>query len=145
MADIPKPVASKEPKGEWSTGLFGCLDDCSVCCLTCLCPCVVAGRIAEIVDRGNTSCGSSGTLYMFLCCLFRRGPWLYSCGYRTKLRHQYMLKETCCNDCCVHVFCHECAMCQEYRELQNRGFNMAAGWHANMQTQAPIVHGGMDR
>ena len=50
-----------------------------------------------------------------------------TCGYRTKLREQYKMEEKPCNDCCVHFFCHSCALCQEYRELENRGFNVAIG------------------
>lgn len=52
---------------------------------------------------------------------------LYTCSYRSRLRRKYNLKETPCNDCCVHCWCWSCAMCQEYRELKNRGFNMHIG------------------
>ncbi|KAL5726264.1 Cell number regulator 2 [Ranunculus cassubicifolius] len=40
---------------EWSTGLCDCCDDPSNCCMTCCCPCITFGRIAEVVDRGTTS------------------------------------------------------------------------------------------
>nr|GEY00694.1 hypothetical protein [Tanacetum cinerariifolium] len=71
------------PNGKWSTGLCDCTDDVSNCCITCWCPCITFGQIAEIADRGTTSC----------------------------------------------------ALCQEYRELKNRGFDMAIGWHGNMARQ----------
>ncbi|KAH7834882.1 hypothetical protein Vadar_020596 [Vaccinium darrowii] len=45
---------STHSPGPWSTGLCGCCEDVSSCCLTCWCPCVAFGRIAEIVDRGST-------------------------------------------------------------------------------------------
>ncbi|KAK9276406.1 hypothetical protein L1049_005939 [Liquidambar formosana] len=38
----------------WTTSLCDCCDDVSSCCLTCWCPCIAFGRIAEIVDRGST-------------------------------------------------------------------------------------------
>ncbi|XWS69791.1 hypothetical protein CRYUN_Cryun04dG0209000 [Craigia yunnanensis] len=38
----------------WSTGLCDCCDAFNSCCLTCWCPCVTFGRIAEMVDRGST-------------------------------------------------------------------------------------------
>ncbi|KAF9625559.1 hypothetical protein IFM89_024332 [Coptis chinensis] len=46
-------VVSKHPV-PWSTGFCNCFDDISTCCLTCCCPCITFGRIAEMVDRGGT-------------------------------------------------------------------------------------------
>ncbi|CAH1417030.1 unnamed protein product [Lactuca virosa] len=53
--------------GQWSTGLCDCGKDVPNCCLTCWCPCISFGRIAEVVDKGTTSCGVSGALYSILC------------------------------------------------------------------------------
>ncbi|XP_047341977.1 protein PLANT CADMIUM RESISTANCE 2-like isoform X2 [Impatiens glandulifera] len=118
----------------WSTGLCGCFEDVPNCCLTFWCPCITFGQIAEIVDRGSTSCGASGALYTLIlmlvgctCC--------YSCFYRTKMRKQYSLPETPCGDCLIHCFCETCALCQEYRELKNQGFDMSLGWHGNVERQ----------
>nr|GMC85024.1 protein PLANT CADMIUM RESISTANCE 2-like [Ipomoea batatas] len=79
-------------------------------------------------------------------------PCLYSCSYRSKLRKDYMLPESPCGDCLVHCCCESCALCQEYRELKHRGFNMSLGWEGNMERQnmgvgmtAPGVQGGMNR
>ncbi|GMI90266.1 hypothetical protein HRI_002695900 [Hibiscus trionum] len=130
-SNLPTPTAVP-----WSTGLCDCCDDCHSCCLTCCCPCITFGRIAEIVDRGSTSCGVSGALYMLVMCV-TGCPCMYSCFYRSKLRGQYLLKERPCSDCCVHCCCEACALCQEYRELKNRGFKMAVGWHANMDRKKP--------
>uniref|UniRef100_A0A453GP61 Uncharacterized protein n=1 Tax=Aegilops tauschii subsp. strangulata TaxID=200361 RepID=A0A453GP61_AEGTS len=68
--------------GKWSVGLCDCFGDSGTCCLTCWCPCITFGRIAEVVDGGSSSCCMHGTL---------------------------------------------CALCQEYKELENRGFNMSKG------------------
>ncbi|KAJ0037257.1 hypothetical protein Pint_23300 [Pistacia integerrima] len=122
----------------WSTGLCDCCDDVSTCCLTCWCPCVAFGRIAEIVDRGSTPCGVSGTLYTLILCLTGCSC-LYSCFYRSKLRGQYFLEERPCTDCCVHCCCEECALCQEYRELMHHGFDMSIGWHGNMARQQRLA------
>ncbi|EXB38816.1 hypothetical protein L484_027249 [Morus notabilis] len=117
---------SSRAPGPWSTGLCDCFSDCKSCCLTYWCPCVTFGRIAEIVDEGATSCVASGALYLLLvwvgvvCC--------YSCTYRSKIRRRYALEESPCGDCLVHCFCGLCALCQEYRELQNKGFNMGIGY-----------------
>ncbi|CAL4968604.1 unnamed protein product [Urochloa decumbens] len=141
------------PVAPWSTGLFDCFDDVESCCVTLLCPCITFGQVAEIVDRGSTSCGASAALYTLIIALTGSGfGCIYSCFYRTKLRAQYGLQESPCPDCCVHFCCEFCALCQEYRELKNRGFEMSIGWHANMERQGhaaatmpPQMHAGMTR
>ncbi|XP_073287739.1 protein PLANT CADMIUM RESISTANCE 2-like [Primulina huaijiensis] len=136
--------------GKWSTGLCDCCSDVRSCCMTCWCPCITFGQVAEIVNKGSPSCGISGGLYGLIgfatgCCC------IYSCFYRSKLRKQYLLPESPCNDFLVHCCCESCALCQEYRELQHRGFDMSLGWHGNVEKQsqgmamtAPSV-GGMGR
>ncbi|KAL1551240.1 Protein PLANT CADMIUM RESISTANCE 11 [Salvia divinorum] len=135
----------------WSTGLCDCCDNVNICCLTCCCPCVAFGRIAEIVDRGSTSCGVSGALYSMIFCMSGCSC-LYSCFYRSKLRGQYFLEEQPCTDCCVHWCCETCSLCQEYRELENRGLDLSIGWHGNLERQkrkaaaadiAPPIQQGM--
>ncbi|XP_058772277.1 protein PLANT CADMIUM RESISTANCE 3-like [Vicia villosa] len=135
----PQPPATGIPVGhhhkidpqEWSTGLCDCFSDLQTCCITYWCPCITFGRIAEIVDKGTTSCLVSGSLYTLICCLTGCGC-LYSCIYRNKMRQQYMLKDKPCCDCLLHWCCESCALCQEYRELQNRGFDMQLGWDGNV-------------
>ncbi|KAF8653030.1 hypothetical protein HU200_062468 [Digitaria exilis] len=128
-----------------------CFDDCGNCCVTCLCPCITFGQVAEIVDRGSTSCGTSGALYT-LIMLLTGCQCVFSCFYRAKMRAQYGLQESPCADCCVHWCCECCALCQEYRELKKRGFDMKLGWHAIMERQGrtaatmpPQMHPGMTR
>jgi Cys-rich protein (TIGR01571 family) len=142
---------SAPPAGAWSSGLCGCFDDVGGCksivsfnfnptiacaalfaqallpagCLTFFCPCVTFGRIAGIVDQGPPSCCASGALYLLLSAAGL--GCLYSCCYRSKLRARYELAETPCADCCVHLCCEPCALCQEYRELKARGFDMSLG------------------
>ncbi|KAI7735139.1 hypothetical protein M8C21_011010 [Ambrosia artemisiifolia] len=135
----------------WSTGLCDCGTDCSSCCLTCWCPCITFGRIAEIVDKGTTSCGVHATLYSLLClltgcatpysllCLLTGCECIYSCMFRSKLRQQYNLPEEPCNDLCVHWCCKPCAHCQEYRELKHRGFEPSLGWEGNLARQSQGV------
>ncbi|CAL5354806.1 unnamed protein product [Camellia sinensis] len=128
----------------WSTGLFGCFDDVPNCCKTCWCPCITFGQIAEIVDEGKTSCGASGVIYGIIqivtgwaCC--------YSCTYRSKMRKQYKLRESPCADFFVHCCFESCSLCQESRELTNRGFDLAKGWKGNMEREAPLFGVGMSR
>ncbi|AQK53213.1 Cell number regulator 2 [Zea mays] len=144
-------VQAQAPVAAWSTGLCNCFDDCHNCCVTCVCPCITFGQTAEIIDRGSTSCGTSGALYA-LVMLLTGCQCVYSCFYRAKMRAQYGLQVSPCSDCCVHCCCQCCALCQEYRELKKRGFDMSIGWHANMERQGraaaavpPHMHPGMTR
>ncbi|CAJ2676106.1 unnamed protein product [Trifolium pratense] len=138
--------------GSWSTGLFDCFSDTSSCCLTFWCPCVSFGRVAEIVDRGTTSCCMHGVLYCVLGGFSHFGS-IYACIYRTKLRRVYGIEgnQTC--DCIISCCCGLLSICQEHRELEARGVNVSAGWDGNMQMgtggarqmQAPAVEIGMAR
>ncbi|KAI5581750.1 hypothetical protein POPTR_007G042800v4 [Populus trichocarpa] len=135
----------------WSTGLCHCCDDPANCLVTCMCPCVTFEQIAEVVNKGSISYAASGAVYGLLLG-FTGLSCLYSCFYRSRLRGQYDLEEAPCVDCLVHFFYEPCALCQEYRELRNRGFDMGIGWHANMDRQnrgitvaPPVVGGGMSR
>ncbi|XXG40951.1 hypothetical protein AAC387_Pa01g1533 [Persea americana] len=150
-APTPPPIqVQPQAPVPWSTGLCDCCDDVYSCCITCWCPCITFGQIAEIVDRGSSSCAVSGALYMLLLCVTGCSC-LYSCFYRSKMRGQYFLEETPCADCLVHCCCEPCAMCQEYRELKSRGFDLSIGWKGNLEKQnrgltlPPAIEGGMRR
>ncbi|KAK4261763.1 hypothetical protein QN277_004719 [Acacia crassicarpa] len=156
-SQLPPPsfhVRPKQPRVAWSTGLCDCTSDVKNCCITCWCPCITFGQIAEILDKGSTSCGASGALYTVVACVTGCAC-LYSCFYRSKMRHQFLLKDDPCCDCLVHCCCEPCALCQEYRELQNRGFDLLIGWHGNVEQRnrelalttatAPAVETGMTR
>ncbi|KAA8532531.1 hypothetical protein F0562_032653 [Nyssa sinensis] len=135
----------------WSSGLFDCCSDPSSCLLTFFCPCITAGRITEIVSHGVTSCCCAGTIY-YLLRVFTYLECFFTCQYRERLRQQYSLAEDPCHDLLVHAFCGSCALCQEYRELKHRGFDMSIGWKKNVERQtrgvvamAPVVEEGMKR
>ncbi|KAK2987915.1 hypothetical protein RJ640_003045 [Escallonia rubra] len=147
-SNIPPALPQLQPSTPmpWSTGLCDCFDDCSNCCVTWCCPCITFGQIAEIVDQGTSSCVACGALYA-LIAYFTGFACLLSCFYRSKMRRQYMLQEDPCWDFLVHCCCDLCALCQEYRELKHRGFDMALGWQGNMEKQqrgvpmAPVAMG----
>ncbi|KAI4312845.1 hypothetical protein MLD38_037635 [Melastoma candidum] len=102
-------------------------------CITYWCPCVVFGQNAEIIDRGNTSCAFAGC--MFYCLAQFACNAMYACTYRSKLRGQYSIPGSECADFCIHFWCPLCAICQEHRELVNRGFGPSIGWVANEEMQ----------
>lgn len=103
-----------------------------------------------MITLTGAACGQSGALYTVIACV-TGCPCFYSCFYRSKIRQQYVLHESPCGDCLVHCFCEQCALCQEYRELKQHGFDMTIGWHGNVERQnrgvimAPVVEGGMSR
>ncbi|CAM8937752.1 unnamed protein product [Rhodiola kirilowii] len=135
--------------GMWSTGLCHCCDDPANSFITCCCPCITFGQIAEIVDKGTPNCATHGAIYGLT--LLTGFACLYSCFYRSKMRAQYDLQESPCVDCLVHFCCETCALCQEYRELKGRGIDMGIGWEANMERQrrglvtSPVIPQGMTR
>jgi Cys-rich protein (TIGR01571 family) len=96
------------------------------------------------VDRGATSCGTSGALYALLSYL-TGCQWVYSCTYRQKMRAQFGLADAPCGDCCVHCCCETCALCQEYKELTARGFDPDLGWHLNQAAAYPPAPQQMGR
>ncbi|KAJ1283241.1 hypothetical protein BS78_03G113500 [Paspalum vaginatum] len=119
---------------QWSSGICACFDDPQSCCIGATCPCFLFGKNAQFLGSG-TLAGSCTTHCMLwglltsLCCVFTGGLVLavpgsavacYACGYRSALRTKYNLPEAPCGDLTTHLFCHLCAICQEYREIRER-------------------------
>ncbi|MQL98398.1 hypothetical protein Taro_031112 [Colocasia esculenta] len=121
-------------------------------CLGLFCPCFLFGKNAEFLGSG-TFAGSCVMHFILwglvngLCCLLTEGILLglpgsivacYACGYRRALRSKYNLQEAPCGDLATHLFCHLCAICQEYREIRER---MDTSNQSGTQTlvQAPPV------
>ncbi|CAI9118130.1 OLC1v1019654C1 [Oldenlandia corymbosa var. corymbosa] len=124
--------------GSWSSGLFDCLSDVPNCCVTWWCPCITFGQIAEVIDQGSPSCAASAALYALFEALIGC-VCIYSCYYGTKMRKQFNLPKHRYGDCLVHFCCEPCVLCQEYRELKSRGFDMSVGWQGNMEKQTKEV------
>lgn len=53
--------------------------------------------------------------------------WILGAQYRHQLRTKYNLVQAPAEDWVLHLFCPCCALCQEYRELQNRGIDPSLG------------------
>nr|XP_010915859.1 protein PLANT CADMIUM RESISTANCE 7-like [Elaeis guineensis] len=137
----PYPLKVGNP---WTTGLFDCDQNSTNAVMTAFFPCVTFGQIAEILDEGQTSCtlGSfmHGLLLPVLACS------ILGTSYRQKVRQKYNLVQAPAEDWSVHLFCPYCALCQEYRELQNRGIDPSIGWMGYLAQQQeanmipPMVH-----
>ncbi|PKI70173.1 hypothetical protein CRG98_009423 [Punica granatum] len=125
-----QPQLQPESNGQWSVGLWDCFSD---------------------FER---SCGVNGGLYCLIGALTGCAC-IYSCFYRTKMRGQYKLQGSPVKDCFMHCCCEPCALTQEYRELQDRGFDVSIGWQGNVERQSrgvsmpplgpPVMEGGMKR
>jgi len=102
-------------------GLCGCFGNCSVCIITFFCPCYTAGKVAETTGR---SCLGHSLLFIFC-------PWISiccECCVRTDIRQSKNIGGSSVGDFCVHLFCLQCALCQEARETGALGStDMAAG------------------
>ncbi|CAI5977776.1 unnamed protein product [Closterium sp. NIES-65] len=120
--------------GTWTTGLCGCCEDIPGACCTYFCPCVILGRNVNIVTDGFTESSTACCLF-FLVDSLTLGlcGFVYSCGYRTRLRQKYDLPESPCGDCLTHLCCLPCALCQENRELKNRGWDPKLGFASNVR------------
>ncbi|WVZ13356.1 hypothetical protein V8G54_010922 [Vigna mungo] len=145
-----QPNRNAPPTGKWTTGLYDCFDDKGNCCFTWCCPRLAFGRNAEIIDQGRTSATCARLIFCGLGCFGL--ACLYSYKFRNKLRSLYNLPEEPCSDCCVHYCCLLCAICQEHRELKNRGLDPSIGWKKNEERmmrkanmEAPRVASAMTR
>ncbi|KAF8057318.1 hypothetical protein N665_1259s0005 [Sinapis alba] len=137
MGNQPYGIQMTRPviqPSNWTSGLFDCMNDGENAIITCFFPFVTFGQIAEVTDEGATSCGTGGILYGLICCLFGI-PCVYSCTFRAKIRSKFGLPDAPAPDWITHCFCEYCALCQEYRELKNRGLDPAIGWSGNVQRQ----------
>ncbi|KAH0464912.1 hypothetical protein IEQ34_005015 [Dendrobium chrysotoxum] len=129
----PPQAVARDPS-QWSSGICACCDDMQSCIIGTICPCFLFGKNAEFLGSG-TLAGSCMTHFILwglvnsLCCLFSGGILAffpgamvacYACGYRKALRAKYKLQEAPCGDLTTHLFCHPCAICQEYREIRER-------------------------
>ncbi|KAH7436856.1 hypothetical protein KP509_05G038900, partial [Ceratopteris richardii] len=113
--------------GQWTTGFFcRASEDCEAWCCACFCPCIAIGRIANIVDLGQTSCVEG-------CCIYAAIQWtvdmgcLYTCMYRKKMRAMVGLPPEPCNDFVTDWCFHTCSISQVYRELKYRGLDPSKG------------------
>uniref|UniRef100_A0A1J3HQ18 Protein PLANT CADMIUM RESISTANCE 6 n=1 Tax=Noccaea caerulescens TaxID=107243 RepID=A0A1J3HQ18_NOCCA len=129
---VPMTGAVNNQPSNWTSGLFDCMNDGENALITCCFPFITFGQIAEVIDEGATNCGTAGMLYVLIFGLFGV-PCVYTCTYRTKLRNKYGLPDAPLPDWILHCCCEPCALCQEYRELNNRGIDPAIGWIGNMQ------------
>ncbi|KAF8025600.1 hypothetical protein BT93_F2441 [Corymbia citriodora subsp. variegata] len=155
FCDCDSPLDEPQDNYSWQSGLCDCHTDMSNAIMTALFPCVTFGRIAEVLDEGESPrCVVFCSLYLVMMPLLC-SQWMISSCYRRKLRRRYQLLNKPCGDTITHMFCPCCTLCQEYRELKHKGLDPALGWkgivtqkarqNGNRQTTAPPPDQSMTR
>ena len=108
------------PPPEWRSGLFDCRRDSHTCCVGYCFPCILyAVNGQKVRGLNNRTYWTDFFVYYFIYC-FTGCRFLLGVQRRTELRRKYNLPEKPCSDCCIHFWCHPCALCQEGREMDER-------------------------
>jgi len=97
-------------------GLLCCCDDCEVCCVGMLCPCITYGNIARDLANGDEAAGTRACQLYCISMLFGFSVCLGT-NQRVKVKTMVYAKDSRCDgeDCCVHCWCPSFALCQEKR------------------------------
>ncbi|KDP44714.1 hypothetical protein JCGZ_01214 [Jatropha curcas] len=110
---------------EWQVDLFDCCEEPCLSLKTCIYPCGTFSSIANVVSKGEISrerAINDLMAYAIFC-----GCCCYSCGIRRKVRQVLNIEGGICDDFLTHLMCCCCAMVQEWRELEVRGFEGCQG------------------
>ena len=150
LCGLPVPIRNKVLAWQneevyvprWSSGTFGCSDEYKSCLCVALCPCYVFNVIYVEAGVQPNPCPLFGCL-VYLICAF---PFFscIGCFSRQQLSVKYGIapkypppsRWVACEDCCCHMFCHCCSMCQELREVGHRNTASASGRLASDLVQA---------
>ncbi|QDZ21010.1 hypothetical protein A3770_04p35280 [Chloropicon primus] len=129
---------AQQEEQKWSSGICDCTSDCESCCIGWWVPSVLYGQNKEKIEgigQFMPDCCAFFWLRVFCPCFL---PCL-SYQSRQNIRTTYGLKAEPCGDCCTHFWCIRCALCQEARELKNRGATQVNPCMKPVQTVAPPI------
>ncbi|KAK1572037.1 hypothetical protein Q3G72_026605 [Acer saccharum] len=115
----------EQVQSQWQTDLFDCCEEPCLSLKTCVYPCGIFSRIANAVSKGKISRERAVNYAMayFLFC----GCCCYTACIRIKLRETFNIEGGACDDFLTHLMCCCCALVQEWRELELRGFEGCQG------------------
>lgn len=93
----------------WSTGVFGCCEDLGICCCAWWCyPCFLCQLASQ---SGEFFCGP--------WCWRYSHPNPFISAMRSKMRGQYGITGSVCDDLLCVCCCEPCVACQMNRELKH--------------------------
>ncbi|KAM3270506.1 cell number regulator 1-like [Capsicum chacoense] len=122
----------------WSTGLFDCFDDIKNCFITCICPCVTFGQVDEILSEGQMTWWEAALMFglvELLCC---QASFIFAWYHRLLFRKKYNLMGNLFSELAITLCCMRLVLCQNYRQLNKLGFDVALGWKANKKKRRRI-------
>ncbi|XP_038588017.1 cornifelin homolog [Micropterus salmoides] len=105
------PILIAAQSNQWSTGIWGCFDDLSVCCFASWCfPWFACNTASEFGE-----CFCLPLLDVIPSCT---PP--VSMSMRVAVRHRYKIQGDMTGDCLYSTICNTCSWCQIAREIKRR-------------------------
>uniref|UniRef100_A0A0V0I6C0 Putative cell number regulator 1-like n=1 Tax=Solanum chacoense TaxID=4108 RepID=A0A0V0I6C0_SOLCH len=123
----------------WSTGLFDCFSDIKNCFITCLCPCVTFGQVDEILSQGQMTWWEAALMFGLLEAFCCQASLVFAWYHRVQFRKKYNLMGNLFSEFAITLICMRLVLCQNYRQLNKLGFDVALGWKANKKKQRRIA------
>lgn len=101
-------------KTQMDEALFGCFEDWTSCLVVSCVPCGAPIMQALAVDKAQ----GKGFLIPLLLVAFV--GCIGGALNRAQVRTAYNVEGNFIGDCCVHLWCAPCAICQEYRQANRK-------------------------
>lgn len=106
-------IIKSEFSTPWDAQFFDCKD-----CDTCLLVACIPGGLQCAQGRAVGKALNKSCLQFYCCAILCL---TFGAGInRSLIRRKYRLEGICLTDCCIHLFCAMCAVCQEVQEVKYR-------------------------
>lgn len=111
METAPPPAAAAPPTPpDWAFGMFSCLDDIGLCCITYFVPCLTFGQLAEKLGEDCMPYGLAllVPLLNIYCLITVRG----------RVREKFGIEGSMVKDFLAFCCCPICALVQSARQVK---------------------------
>jgi Cys-rich protein (TIGR01571 family) len=97
--------------------LCGCCEDLNLCIYACMCPCVLYGRMAQVLYPNLSNAASSNpgwwsTMYIIRKCFGSTASLTAALRDQIQELQGSAQHKRCCSNFCLHVWCQTCAVIQ---------------------------------